>query len=208
MNGETLQRIVEEIVSRLHRRAQSTATLSVTQLRDADCPALFCQHASLRILLIDLPLLGQLADAETGDAAARKIHDALAFGIRVQLSLHSQLLPVIPVKKLARLPLVFTDEHGLPLVLHAGSVLSYRDVALLSRGRVVVHRKCIVTAMARDAANARNIQLITGVNHASGTSHGRGCLHAKITFFDWEKAAAGASGQRRWRTPRLAHLRR
>ncbi|EHN2677171.1 microcompartment protein PduM, partial [Salmonella enterica] len=25
MNGETLQRIVEEIVSRLHRRAQSTA---------------------------------------------------------------------------------------------------------------------------------------------------------------------------------------
>ncbi|ENP3039969.1 microcompartment protein PduM [Salmonella enterica] len=150
MNGEILQRIVEEIVSRLHRRAQSTATLSVTQLRDADCPALFCQHASLRILLVDLPLLGQLADAETDDAAARKIHDALAFGICVQLSLHSQLLPVIPVKKLARLP----------LVLHAGSVLSYRDVALLSRGRVVVHRKCIVTAMARDAANARNIQLI------------------------------------------------
>lgn len=134
MNGETLQRIVEEIVSRLHRRAQSTATLSVTQLRDADCPALFCQYASLRILLVDLPLLSQLADAETDDAAARKIHDALAFGIRVQLSLHSQLLPVIPVKKLARLPLVFTDEHGLPLVLHAGSVLSYRDVALLSRG--------------------------------------------------------------------------
>ncbi|ESF99267.1 putative propanediol utilization protein PduM [Salmonella enterica subsp. enterica serovar Paratyphi B str. ATCC 10719] len=39
-------------------------------------------------------------------------------------------------------------------------MLSYRDVALLSRGRLVVHRKCIVTAMARDAANARNIQLI------------------------------------------------
>ncbi|EAW8136050.1 PduM family microcompartment protein, partial [Salmonella enterica] len=55
MNGETLQRIVEEIVSRLQRRAQSTVTLSVAQLRDADCPALFCQHASLRILLVDLP---------------------------------------------------------------------------------------------------------------------------------------------------------
>ncbi|EEL6620415.1 PduM family microcompartment protein, partial [Salmonella enterica subsp. enterica serovar Enteritidis] len=80
MNGETLQRIVEEIVSRLQRRAQSTVTLSVAQLRDADCPALFCQHASLRILLVDLPLLGQLADAETDDTAARKIHDALAFG--------------------------------------------------------------------------------------------------------------------------------
>ena len=97
MNGEVLQRIVEEIVSRLQRRAHSTATLSVAQLRDADCPVLFSQHASLRILLVDLPLLGQLTEAETDDPAARKIHDALAFGIHVQLTLHSQLLPVIPV---------------------------------------------------------------------------------------------------------------
>lgn len=160
MNGEILQRIVEEIVSRLQRRAQSTATLSVAQLRDADCPALFCQHASLRILLVDLPLLGQLADTETDDPAARKIHDALAFGIRVQLTLHSQLLPVIPVKKLARLPVMFTDERRLPLSLHAGSVLSYRDVAQLNPGHLVLHRKCIVTALAREAANARNIQFI------------------------------------------------
>lgn len=77
MNGEVLQRIVEEIVSRLQRRAHSTATLSVAQLRDADCRSLFCQHASLRILLVDLPLLGQLTEAETDDPAARNIHDAL-----------------------------------------------------------------------------------------------------------------------------------
>jgi len=160
MNGEILQRIVEEIVSRLQRRAHSTATLSVAQLREADSRSLFCQHASLRILLIDLPLLGQLAEAETDDPAAWKIHDALAFGIRVQLSVHSQLLPVIPVKKLARLPVMFTDEHGLALTLHAGSLLSYRDVALLGQGRLVLHRKCLVTALAREAANARNIQLI------------------------------------------------
>ena len=98
MNTELLQRIVETIVSRLQRRAESTATLSVAQLRDADCRSSFCQHASLRILLVDLPLLNQLAEADTDDAAARNIHDALAFGIRVQLTLHGQLLPVIPVK--------------------------------------------------------------------------------------------------------------
>ena len=155
MNGAVLQRIVEEIVSRLQRRAQSTATLSVAQLRNADCPGLFSQHASLRIQLVDLPLLAQLADP-----AARKIHEALAFGIRVQLTLHSQLLPVIPLKKLARLPVIFTDERGRRLILHAGSVLSYRDVAQLGQGRLVIHRKCIVTALAREAANARNIQFI------------------------------------------------
>lgn len=89
---------METIVSRLQRRAESTATLSVAQLRDADCRSLFCQHASLRVLLVDLPLLNQLAEADTDDAAVRNIHDALAFGIRVQLTLHGQLLPVIPVK--------------------------------------------------------------------------------------------------------------
>ena len=78
----------------------------------------------------------------------------------MQLTLHGQLLPVIPVKKLARLPLTFADERGLPLVLHAGSVLSYRDVAPLGQGRLVIHRKCLVTALARDAAQARNIELI------------------------------------------------
>lgn len=38
-------------------------------------------------------------------------------------------LPGYPGKKLARLPLVFTDEHGLPLVLHGFGAESYRDVA-------------------------------------------------------------------------------
>ena len=160
MNGEVLQRIVGEIVSRLQRRAHSKATLSVAQLRDADCRSLFCQHASLRILLVDLPLLGRLTEAETDDPAARNIHDALAFGLRVQLTLHRQLLPVIPVKKLARLPVNFTDERGVPLILHAGSLLSYRDVAPLGQGRLVIHRKCLVTALARAAAQARNIGLI------------------------------------------------
>ena len=54
----------------------------------------------------------------------------------------------------------FTDERGVPLILHAGSVLSYRDVAPLGQGRLVIHRKCLVTALARDAAQARNIELI------------------------------------------------
>ncbi|MEN0614774.1 microcompartment protein PduM [Klebsiella indica] len=160
MNGEILQRVIEEIVSRLQRRARSTATLSVAQLRDADCRSLFCQHASLHILLVDLPLLGQLADDETDDPVARKIHDAMAFGIRVQITLHSQLLQAIPVKKLARLPVQFSDERGLPLILHAGSLLSYRDVARLDKGRLLLRRQCIVTALARETANARNIQLI------------------------------------------------
>lgn len=160
MNGELLQRIVEEVVSRLQRRAESTATLSVTQLREATSRDLFCQYSSLHLLQVDLPLLEQIAENEASDAAAVMIHDALAFGLRVQLSLHRQLLPALPVKKLARLPLVLTDEQGRAVLLHPTRLLSYADVALLPAGLLVLRRKCVVTALAREAASSRHIHII------------------------------------------------
>ena len=55
MNHAMLQRIVEEVAARLRRRALSTATLSVAQLGEADIRSLLCQHASLRIVQVDLP---------------------------------------------------------------------------------------------------------------------------------------------------------
>ena len=55
MNHAMLQRIVEEVAARLRRRARSTATLSVAQLGEADIHSLLCQHASLRIVQVDLP---------------------------------------------------------------------------------------------------------------------------------------------------------
>lgn len=61
MNHAMLQRIVEEVAARLRHRALSTATLSVAQLGEADIRSLLCQHASLRIVQVDLPLLEQLA---------------------------------------------------------------------------------------------------------------------------------------------------
>lgn len=160
MNSERLQRIVEEVVSRLQRRAESTLTLSVAQLRDAERRALFCRYSSLHILQVDLPLLDQVAQRDSTSATAITIHEALAFGLRVQLSVQRRLLPAVPVKKLARLPLVLCDEQGQRVMLHPATVLSYADVARLCAGLLVLRRKCVVTALARDTADTRNIQLI------------------------------------------------
>ncbi|STT56402.1 propanediol utilization protein PduM [Klebsiella pneumoniae] len=54
----------------------------------------------------------------------------MAWGVRVQLTLLPALLPALAVKKLARLPLTFSDPLGQPVRLHAESVLTYADVAL------------------------------------------------------------------------------
>ena len=74
MNHAMLQRIVEEVAARLRRRALSTATLSVAQLGEADIRSLLCQHASLRIVQVDLPLLEQLTGQRALTAAVRACH--------------------------------------------------------------------------------------------------------------------------------------
>ena len=87
MNHAMLQRIVEEVAARLRHRALSTATLSVAQLGEADIRNLLCQHASLRIVQVDLPLLEQLAGQRALAAAGCALHEAMAWGVRVQLTL-------------------------------------------------------------------------------------------------------------------------
>ncbi|ATR51500.1 microcompartment protein PduM [Klebsiella pneumoniae] len=160
MNHAMLQRIVEEVAARLRHRALSTATLSVAQLGEADIRSLLCQHASLRIVQVDLPLLEQLAGQRALAAAGCALHEAMAWGVRVQLTLLPAQLPALAVKKLARLPLTFSDPLGQPVRLHAASVLTYADVARFSSGYLVLRRRPIITALAREAAVARHVQLI------------------------------------------------
>ncbi|WP_044082517.1 PduM family microcompartment protein, partial [Escherichia coli] len=56
--------------------------------------------------------------------------------------------------------LTWCDEQGQPVYLHRGRLLSYVDIAQLCTGILVLQRKCCVTALAREAAITRNIQLI------------------------------------------------
>ncbi|MBJ8993922.1 microcompartment protein PduM [Citrobacter braakii] len=160
MNNELLQRIIEEVVSRLKKRAESTLSLSVAQLREIEPRTLCCQNSSLHLLQADLPLLEQIAEGCADNMSVVTIHEALACGVRVKISLQHRLLPAIPVRKLARLPLEFSDELGRIIVLHPDKLLSYADVAQLKGGVLVLRRRCVVTALAQDAVGTRNVQLI------------------------------------------------
>ncbi len=86
MNNMLMQRIVDEVVFRLKQRAGKTLVLTVFQLRDASVQESVHQYASLQIRYVDLPLLRQLAENETSDRAAIQIHEALAWGLHIQLS--------------------------------------------------------------------------------------------------------------------------
>lgn len=159
MNHAMLQRIVEEVAARLRHRALSTATLSVAQLGEADIRSLLCQHASLRIVQVDLPLLEQLAGQRALAAAGCALHEAMAWRSGTA-NAASRPAPRAGGKKLARLPLTFSDPLGQPVRLHAASVLTYADVARFSGGYLVLRRRPIITALAREALVARHVQLI------------------------------------------------
>ncbi len=141
MQRRTLQRIVEEIVP-LAAAPCLSEHMTLERYATSRChrPALFWfQHASSCASCRRPAAAGSACDGETHLRRSPKISRRAAFGIRYSSACTASCCSLIPVKNPARLPLVFTDEHGPPLVLHAGSVLSYRDVALLSQ-RVVVHR--------------------------------------------------------------------
>ena len=160
MNHVLMQRFVDEVIFRLKQRAEKTLTLTVSQLREASVHKIVHQYASLQIRYVNQPLLRQLAENNTSDEAVIHLHEALAWGMHIQLSLQHHFLNAIKLKTLARLPLTWCAEQGYPIHLHRGRLLSYADVAPLCAGILVLQRKCCVTALARDAAITRNIQLI------------------------------------------------
>lgn len=161
MSDERRRHIVDEVVARLQRRAQSTLILSGAPLREAvDSEALFCRHATLHLLRVDLSLLTRIAHADATDPAAAFIQDALAYGLRVQLSVARRLLPALPLRRLARLPLALRDEQGEIIHLHPGKLLGYADVAHLPGGVLLLPHRCVVTPLARETAARRHLQLI------------------------------------------------
>lgn len=105
MNNMLMQRIVDEVILRLKQRAKKTLTLTVSQLREASVHEIVHQYASLQIRYVDLLLLRQLTDNETSDYAALHIHEALGWGMHIQLSLQSHFLNAIKLQALTRLPL-------------------------------------------------------------------------------------------------------
>ncbi|MCS5932649.1 PduM family microcompartment protein [Klebsiella pneumoniae subsp. pneumoniae] len=145
MNHAMLQRIVEEVAARLRHRALSTATLSVAQLGEADIRSLLCQHASLRIVQVDLPLLEQLAGQRALAAAGCALHEAMAWGVRVQLTLLPALLPRAGGKKTR--PLAADVQRSAWPARQASRRVGahHADVARFSGGYLVLRRRPIIT---------------------------------------------------------------
>ncbi|HAT2607778.1 TPA: microcompartment protein PduM [Kluyvera intermedia] len=160
MNSEQLAHIVELIVARLQARQGNTITLSQEELRHASAMKCFLNHDALCLQQTDMCFLRALADGDQDNTAVAHLFEALALGMSVSITLNSRLLPCLPLKTLAKLPVTFMDEQGSSVVIHQANVLSYRDVVGLNACWLAISRKTVITALARDAVISQHIRLV------------------------------------------------
>lgn len=160
MNDEQIQHIVGLIVARLQARRGKVVTLSQETLRHAPVLKLFLTHDALQVEHTDLPFLRQLAEGDRDNTAVANLYEALSLGMAVCITLPTHGLAHLPLRDLARLPCRWCDARGENIVLHLKNVLSYRDLSGLRGGWLVISRKTVMTALAREAARAQHIQLV------------------------------------------------
>lgn len=154
------EQLVSQIVTRLVERERRVHALLLPQLRAGLDPSVFVHYATLHLMLPDLAFIHRLAQFDTTCPAVAALNEAWSWGMTVHISLHRQLLAALPCAALHSLPLSFSDNQGVAIRLHAGKVLSYRDIATLDPGWLLIASHTLVTPLAQDTVSARHIQLL------------------------------------------------
>ncbi|AOF18708.1 TPA: microcompartment protein PduM [Yersinia enterocolitica] len=154
------EQLVSQIVTRLAERERRVHALLLPQLRAGLEPWVFVRHATLHLMLPDLAFIHRLAQFDATCPAVAALNEAWSWGMKVHISLHRQLLPALPTAALRPLPLTFSDSQGLAVRLHTGKVLSYRDIATLDPGWLLIASSTLVTPLAQETLSARHIQLL------------------------------------------------
>ncbi|PEH55636.1 microcompartment protein PduM [Yersinia kristensenii] len=154
------EQLVSQIVTRLAERERRVHALRLPQLRAGLDSSVFTHYATLHLMLPDLAFIHRLAQFDATCPAVAALNEAWSWGMKVHISLHRQLLPALPSAALRPLPLSFSDNQGLAVRLHAGQVLSYRDIATLDPGWLLIDHPTLVTPLAQETLSARHIQLL------------------------------------------------
>ncbi|QWA13736.1 PduM family microcompartment protein [Sodalis ligni] len=150
---------VARVIARLQLRRHAELVLTLASLArewSDDAPL---GHARLRVTHTTAAFLRRLAAGTEEDAAMDVLRQAWRCGLIVTLELDPAEFGRLPVSGLARLPLRYCTADGMAVHLLARRVAGYADIAALSPGYLVLARAVLLTALARDEAAKRGLQL-------------------------------------------------
>lgn len=156
----TVNEIVEQVMTRLNRRKQQVYSVSQAQLAQGLAARIYLDYARLHLQLPDLGFMTRLANRDAQHPAVATVLEAWSYGVHLHISLHSRLLNALPASALRPLPLTLSDHQGAPVRLHAGNVLTYADVVQLADCWLIVERRTLITALAQDVLTKKRVRLI------------------------------------------------
>ncbi|QWA09305.1 microcompartment protein PduM [Sodalis ligni] len=155
-----LELIVARVIALLHERENKTYTANMSELSAGLTKTVYLHHAQLSLLLPDLAFIQSLAAYDSGNPAVATLLEAWAYGVRLRLMVHRQLLTALPLRELCRLPVSVVDHLEIPVHMAAGGSISYANVVLFHDCWLLIERETFITPLARDVMENQNIKLI------------------------------------------------
>ncbi|WP_432463605.1 PduM family microcompartment protein [Agarivorans sp. QJM3NY_33] len=155
--------LVDAVLQQLQQREGSIYQVDLDILAKGLSASTYACHSHLALCLADLQFLQQLASAgkrQVTPAAVMTLLDAFAYGIKLNISVHQQLLPALPIQGLSVLPVALSDQHGATIHLDTRALISYQHVAQLNGKWLITPKLSLVTQLAKDYLVQRHIQLI------------------------------------------------
>ncbi len=155
-----LELIVARVIALLQERENKTYTVNMPELAAGLAKTIYLHHAQLSLLLPDLAFIHSLAAYDARNPAVATLLEAWAYGVRLRLTVHRQLLAALPLRELCRLPVSVVDHLEIPVQMTTSGSISYANVVLLHDCWLLIERATLITSLARDVMENQNIKPI------------------------------------------------
>lgn len=162
-SDSVIELIVNQVVEILKHRATSVYKIDASRLSLGIDPSVYLRHGLVVVQQPPLELVTSLIQPVPGSSltkAVSAIQEALSFGVAIQLNVHDSLLSALPISGLTGLPVRIADHFGNKVHLHHRPIISTHDLLTLECQWFVVEASTIVTPLAKEFMEGRNINLV------------------------------------------------
>ncbi|MBP3039137.1 PduM family microcompartment protein [Bacillaceae bacterium Marseille-Q3522] len=145
------EKIIQEVIRRLHNRAKSELTLSVYDTDLHLTEHLFLEYASIHLQDVDAGFFLRFLNTANVDDWTVWIRKAIIYGVEISFTLVNVMEQAIPFQQLIGYPFRFYTKAGERVVYLPGKVISYRQIAMLpQQAGLILGSDQLLTPLARD----------------------------------------------------------
>ncbi|EHR8837041.1 PduM family microcompartment protein [Shigella flexneri] len=149
-----------KIQQMLRQRHNHAREVTLEELRQGLSRVIYLFHDELYLKLPDPAFIQRLAEWDDRDAAAATLFQSWAYGVRLRLMVHRQLLHSLPLQALARMPLKLEDHRRKSVQLITHECVTWSDLVQINNCLLLVSKRAFITAMACELLEKNNISLI------------------------------------------------